>query len=101
MFLYSEWFHVYIVTELIRTSDSAIHALEKRNFIQGKVALRGEGNIVVLEKKISCKSSFIFIVVWNTGDYHPVQCAVHTVLRLGVTRICHNLKFRYVLGPGD
>ena len=68
MFLYSEWFHVYIVTELIRTSDSAIHALEKRNFIQGKVALRGEGNIVVLEKKISCKSSFIFIVVWNIAD---------------------------------
>ena len=61
MFLYSEWFHVYILTELIRTSDSAIQVLEKQIFIQGKVALSWEGNIVVVEKEISGKSSFIFI----------------------------------------
>ena len=80
MFLYSEWFHVDIVTELIRTSDSAIHALEKLIFIQGKVALSSKGNIGVVENKISCKSSFIFIVVWNIPDCLPAQS---TVLRFG------------------
>ena len=77
MFLYSEWFHVDIVTELIRTSDSAIHALEKLIFIQGKVALSSKGNIGVVENKISCKSSFIFIVVWNIPDYHCVKIRGH------------------------
>ena len=63
MLLYSEWFHVDIVTDLILSSHSAIQALEKLIFIQGKVRASNEGNIVVGGEKISCKSSFIFIVV--------------------------------------